>query len=312
MCIHCLQKEMRKTESAIDFMISDKMEVLMAQSSCAKAWTSAPPRITYFDYQQLEKRVLQNQRKIKRVYMQWLKRFNENYRNVTGANIFEFIQRFKKADISLDVWESQVIAGVTDPAEMETVLLDIVNNELEIVMKQVEETLFTVNGVVIEGANEPPQAVIDFLEDYELRLSQSTAVQVDQRLKNIIINGVADGKSTANIAKDIRKTFNTLSKSKSQIIARTETIRGSGQAQKGAYSNAGIAKVAVMPAVTACPICMSVAWNNPYDVNDNAAYPPFHPNCRCSVVPVLRGSNIVDDINVEVVEPSPNSPENQS
>lgn len=274
----------------------------IASCSTAKAWDNAPPATPYFDYEKLKKRAKKNGKEIAKVFKGWKSRFNENYE---AAQNLSPVQRFIRAEepFALEVWEEIVLADVAVSSELTEVLIRIANEELLVTAEEVSQNLYKLKGIVTEGTITPEEDVLQFLEAYEFNLSEQTAAQVDQRLKSIVLNGMAEGKSNYNIAKDIRAHFDTLSTKKATLISRTETIRASAEGSKTAYTRAGIEKVAVLPALTACPVCIEIASNNPYDTKDPRAYAPFHPNCRCTAIPVFDETD-VEAITSGIVEPS--------
>ncbi len=301
MCIHCKQKQLKAVNSLLGTLFhGEESKARIDDLSTTKSWGQKPPQTPYFDYDKLEKRVDRNQSKLAKVFKQWEKRFNENYKEARSAS-FSLLAFFKQEDLSLEEWQKVVAVGtITSPQEMNEVLIGFVGEEVVISANEISENIFNLQGIVTESITEPPRDVMDFLEIYEFNLSESTASQVDQRLKNIVVNGIANGDSTPEIARQIRSSFKTLESSKAQLIARTETIRASAEGSKTAYRRAGIAQVALLPAVTACPICMAIAAENPYSTDDNTVYPPIHPNCRCTVIPVFDSTD-VDAISSGVV-----------
>lgn len=289
MCVHCDKKQIHAVDELLDVITNGPdVSKRIASTSTVKSWNNEPPQTPYQDYKKLLKRVKTNTKLVSKVFKIWKDRFNENYAAATGS-----IFLFQKKELTIEAWEQMVILGVASTEEMYSVLISIAEDELLTTASEVRQALFKLKSVISETVNEPPPNVMRFLEQYEFRLSESTASQVDQRLKNIVVNGVANGDSSPDIAKQIRKTFDTLSSSKAEAIARTETIRASAEGAKVAYTKAGIQQVALLPALTACPLCMDVASNNPYDVNDMSATPPLHPNCKCCLIPVFDETDVI-------------------
>ena len=297
MCIHCKQKELNAVNGLLDtFAQGKESKARIADLSTCKSWGKTPPQTPYFDYSKLDKRVKTNKNKIAKVFKTWKKRFNENYKNAQPFSLFA-----KAEELTLEVWQEVIAVGtVTNPTETSTVLIQLVGDEVVLSANEISKNLFELKGIITETISEAPADVMDFLEIYEFNLSESTASQVDIRLKNIVVNGMANGDSSPDIARQIRASFDTLSKDRALLIARTETIRASAEGSKTAYSRAGIEQVALLPAMDACPVCMELASENPYKVDDNAVYPPIHPNCRCAVVPVFDESD-VQAISIGVV-----------
>jgi SPP1 gp7 family putative phage head morphogenesis protein len=302
MCIHCTKKQLNAVECLLDTIAGRDLSMRIAQESTAKRFDINYPQTPYQDYKKLIKRINRNRIDIKKVFNNWRKRFNEALTDERGGR-FAFMRLRKQEEFPIEVWEA-ILLNVVNAKELEEVLVNMVDEEVLITAAEVTENLFKVNGIVTTGPPIPPTEAMEFLHQYEFRLSASTASQTDERLKNIIMNGMAEGKSVPKIAKDINNTFTTLSRQKATVIARTETIRASAVGSLTAYENAGIDQVALLPAVDACPICMGIAAGNPYKTTGKGKnLIPVHPNCKCALVPVFDETD-VEAINTGVVNPS--------
>jgi hypothetical protein len=72
-----------------------------------------------------------------------------------------------------------------------------------------------------------------------------------------------------------------------EMITRTETARAFNTATVNRWLDLWITKFLVHERADACVICQPHRWKI-YDVNDwNALFPPYHPNCRWFLTPVL-------------------------
>lgn len=112
-------------------------------------------------------------------------------------------------------------------------------------------------------------------------------------LRNIVKKGVADtvlrGKGTNVLINNLKKEFE-VSYSYARRLAVTESARVYSEAQKSNYETNGVEEFEVMTELKACPICQPFNGKI-FKVSEmvpalNA--PPFHPNCRCTTVPVFR------------------------
>ena len=112
-------------------------------------------------------------------------------------------------------------------------------------------------------------------------------------LRDIVKKGVADtvlrGKGTNVLINNLKKEFD-VSYSYARRLAITESARVYSEAQKSNYEANGVEEFEVMTELKACQICQPFNGKI-FKVSElvpalNA--PPFHPNCRCTTVPVFR------------------------
>ena len=99
------------------------------------------------------------------------------------------------------------------------------------------------------------------------------------------------------IAKDLRSSVMPKYKNRARTIARTETNWAASKAQYDSFKKVGVSKKELVLAPDACEICVAAQAefdNAPIDkevadgFGEMVAFPPFHPNCRCAVVPVIE------------------------
>jgi len=137
---------------------------------------------------------------------------------------------------------------------------------------------------------------IDFLIRYRIELMGDVAEQLKREIKHRITGGIALGKSTPDIARDIgrvidnpekfRRAGRTVFKSAQQrlmLICRTETNRAHNLGRIKFYEYAGVEKVQWWAALDnrTCPECSSL--NGEIFKIDKVNPPPKHPRCRCYV-----------------------------
>lgn len=112
-------------------------------------------------------------------------------------------------------------------------------------------------------------------------------------LRNIVKKGVADtvlrGKGTNILINSLKKEFD-ISYGYARRLAVTESARVYSEAQKANYEANDVEWFEVMTELKACQICQPFNGKI-FKVSEmvpalNA--PPFHPNCRCTTVPVFK------------------------
>jgi len=94
-----------------------------------------------------------------------------------------------------------------------------------------------------------------------------------------------------DLTKRVGEIFDSREKWEAERIARTETIEAHNQADLLAYEQSGVVEykeIIVEP--DACEICTAVEGekvllSENFSTGDDS--PPLHPNCRCSILPIL-------------------------
>lgn len=108
---------------------------------------------------------------------------------------------------------------------------------------------------------------------------------IEQGLLDTITRGVGPDELTLTLMKDFNKSFH-----QAQTLVRTELTHVYTQAAAERYSNAGCEYYEVLSAQSddeCYDMNGSVIKFSEMVEGDNA--PPFHPNCRCTILPVLGG-----------------------
>lgn len=126
--------------------------------------------------------------------------------------------------------------------------------------------------------------------------------QLSDGLTRELAQGIAEGRSPKDIARNILKNVNGavdhIGKARANMIARTEVIRAHTEATLTEYEqSAGDIGVEVLAEVSTtgddlvCPICESLAAGGPYTITQARNLIPAHPNCRCAFIPVVNTSS---------------------
>ena len=108
---------------------------------------------------------------------------------------------------------------------------------------------------------------------------------IEQGITDVITRGVGPDEISAFIAKDFSKSFH-----QAQTLVRTELTHVYTQAAAERYSNAGCEYYEVLSAQSddeCFDMNGAIIRFSEMIEGDNA--PPFHPNCRCTILPVLGG-----------------------
>ena len=109
-------------------------------------------------------------------------------------------------------------------------------------------------------------------------------------LRGRLLEGIKEGESVAKLSKRVEGYYSEAEKYRSVMAARTETAVASNEGSAFAYQEAGVEKMQwVINPATACDIC------GPLDGTEAKVEDGFpegepggiHPNCLCTVIPVM-------------------------
>lgn len=114
-------------------------------------------------------------------------------------------------------------------------------------------------------------------------------------LRETIKTSFEEGFGVKGLAQEIEQSY-AFSHARSLNIARTETIRAFGAGALAGLIEAKASGVNLkkrwLTAIGACPICIANEEQGAIELEDTFAsddlHPPGHPQCRCSLVPVVR------------------------
>lgn len=119
---------------------------------------------------------------------------------------------------------------------------------------------------------------------------------MDQQISRILANGVGQGKNPLEIAREINDRVDKIGIARARVLARSEAISAHAEASLNTYQEAGIEGVdveaEVLTAAGACPICLALAEQGPYTINQARGLIPAHPNCLPANSFVLSRSGV--------------------
>ncbi len=111
-----------------------------------------------------------------------------------------------------------------------------------------------------------------------------------ERVGNAIAEHLAAGDSYETAAKDLRDVLE--SADRADTVANTEYARAMTASSLQTYAEAGVEQVTWLAEGDACPECEENADASPIALDEE--WPngdvPVHPNCRCSIAPVVSDS----------------------
>ena len=135
--------------------------------------------------------------------------------------------------------------------------------------------------------------VIKWIKERAGMLIKSIADTTLEKLKRTLAEGVANGESIPNLASRVSGVYDDAKGYRATMIARTETISASNEGALEAYKQSGVVeKKEWLVAADACDICIDIAMGGAIKLNESFSggfdAPPAHPNCRCTILPVIK------------------------
>lgn len=148
--------------------------------------------------------------------------------------------------------------------------------------------------------------------EQRVKLFAQSMVDTDKnKLIDMITQGIQDGKSIPDISRGIRDEFNAYSKMQAERITRTEVLRASNMSAVDAWEQSGevvgkqwLISPGADPECTIYDGKIVKLKGNFYSTSEFAdGDPPIHPNCRCTILPVLKGEMAqTDKVRIKQLE----------
>lgn len=152
--------------------------------------------------------------------------------------------------------------------------------------------------------------VEEFINDYSYKFAEEVMDVTTEDLQELFKQAMEGGESIRDITGRVKELFDGYSTARAELIARTETIRASNYAAIESYKQSGVVRAKewlVTSDDRLCPLCQEMDGtvieldDNFVDFEDEftgggetmtADYeavggPPLHPNCRCTLIPVV-------------------------
>ena len=129
---------------------------------------------------------------------------------------------------------------------------------------------------------------------------QGITREMDRQIADTLARGLADGRGSMDIARDLVNRVEKIGRTRARLLARTEVVAATTEAQLNAFEDAGLQGVDLEAEwLTAgddqvCQECQDAASNGPYTLEQAHGMIPLHPNCRCGWIPrIENGRDIV-------------------
>ena len=155
-------------------------------------------------------------------------------------------------------------------------------------------------------------AVQGYLKKYPIKFAKEVNERTNERIRKTLTEGVVEGESVYKLSKRITTVFDEARGYRSKTIARTEVSRATGFATEEAYKQSGVVEGKRWLTAFDDRTCQYCALMNGKTVDlgknylnknstftgqeggkikmsyDSVKHPPLHPNCRCTLIPILE------------------------
>jgi SPP1 gp7 family putative phage head morphogenesis protein len=193
-------------------------------------------------------------------------------------------------------------------------------------LKVAKKVFIPLAGVIIEDASADAFKLVgqddkidvdnpvarEFLETNTVKFSDVVTEETNRQLGKTLADGVKDGEGIPELKKRVSDLFVGIEDYRSERIARSEVIRATNWATEQAYIDSKVVDGKAW--LTAqdervCPWCGPMDGReiplkeNFFDEGDvitgsdgtgtiadyeSIAHPPLHPNCRCTIIPIIK------------------------
>ena len=136
----------------------------------------------------------------------------------------------------------------------------------------------------------PMQDAMNYANKHTATLVKGLNDETRDLMRNTIEKAIKEKRGIDGLARDLRKRFDDMSKTRAETIARTETCDALEQSFMDRAKDMGVSGkewVVTDP----CPICQAngdagaIPLDQAFPSGDMR--PPAHPNCRCALAPVM-------------------------
>jgi SPP1 gp7 family putative phage head morphogenesis protein len=112
-----------------------------------------------------------------------------------------------------------------------------------------------------------------------------------QDLNRELASAMVEGTGPRQVAREMSRSIDKLSRTRAELIARTEIIHAHAEGQLDSFQDLGIEEVGIKAEWSTagddrvCPDC-NANEGKVYKVQEARGLIPLHPNCRCAWIPV--------------------------
>lgn len=165
-----------------------------------------------------------------------------------------------------------------------------------------EEGKDTFTFLGIQQTYVPSKQLLKIIDKFALEASESYVGTLRERIKDALVEGVSLGEGVEKLQRRIREKYDQLTPSTARKVARTETIRAANAATEDGFKESNVVTgkqwftaldervddecAALDGKIVELDGDFSTLDDVP-KIYENVGYPPLHPNCRCTLSPVI-------------------------
>lgn len=159
---------------------------------------------------------------------------------------------------------------------------------------------------LIGSTFEMTESVRKFIDKKSITFADEVNETTRKHLRETLKEGVGAGEGIGDLTKRVEELFDNREKWEAERIARTEVIEASNGAELEAYKQSEVVeKKEWLIAPGACDICEPLngeVVELDKDFGGEFDYPPAHPNCRCTILPVIEEERSAKKVEVKEKE----------
>lgn len=144
-----------------------------------------------------------------------------------------------------------------------------------------------------------------YLENHGLELVKGINDTTRDSLRKTLSVGLDEGEGIPDLKKRIKDVFSVASDSRAEKIARTEVIDASNEASELAWKQSGVVASKEWLAVADdrtdedCFALDGKVVSLSGKFGSDLPHPPLHPNCRCTLIPVLKDEKAINEFRAK-------------
>lgn len=131
---------------------------------------------------------------------------------------------------------------------------------------------------------------MEWISNRSLSLAKMVNGTTKEQLRKALAEGYLAGEGADQMAERIKDFYRNGYEIRAPMVARTEVIAASAEADIKGYRDTGIKMLEFYPALDerSCNECLALVDGNPYPVGETRGIIAVHPNCRCIWLPIVE------------------------
>ena len=211
----------------------------------------------------------------------WKKQVNPNTKRMKALmrDVRTNTMRLTSNSQDLDEWMEKLAPYVAKNCFITGIHADQVREIITQIVGEVDQTSLP------SGAN--AEIVKGTMAEACMTMVTNVGEDIKTELRQIAVESYNQKNTPQQTAKMIGEKIDSLSKTRCEAIARTETCRAANISNYLNAKEMGAKSYSVICNEEACEYCIDEYGENEdevFDINDTDSLPPLHPNCRCTPV----------------------------